>query len=88
MCAERNALFTAVSMGKRDFIAVAVSCPASDYPVPPCGACRQVLSEFCPPDMPVIFAGKDGVPLSLTLGELFPRDSLHELKKKADPSTF
>jgi cytidine deaminase len=82
MCAERSAIFTAVSRGKQEFSAIAVVCPASDYPVPPCGACRQVLSEFCRPEMPVLFAGKDGTPVTLTLGELFPRDSLHELKKK------
>jgi cytidine deaminase len=82
LCAERNAIFAAVGRGKRDFSAVAVSCPASEYPVPPCGACRQVLSEFCAPEMPVFYAGKDGNPATATLGELFPRDSLHDLKKR------
>jgi cytidine deaminase len=79
MCAERTAVFTAVAQGLRDFEAIAVSCPAADYPVAPCGACRQVLSEFCPADTPVIFAGKDGRAVTTTLGELLPRDSLHEL---------
>jgi cytidine deaminase len=82
ICAERTAIFTAVSRGKREFQAIAVSCPAAEYPVPPCGACRQVLSEFCAPEMPVIFAGKDGKPVTMKLGDLFPVDSLHELKKK------
>jgi cytidine deaminase len=81
-CAERSAVFAAVSAGKLGFKAVAVFCPASENPVPPCGACRQVLSEFCPPDTPVIFAGTRGAPVIMSLGELFPADSLHELKKK------
>jgi cytidine deaminase len=81
VCAERNAVFAAVSMGRRDFMAIAVFCPAADYPVPPCGACRQVLSEFSP-GMTVIFSGRKGEPVVTSLGELFPRDSLHELKKK------
>ncbi len=79
ICAERTAIFTAVARGLRHFEAIAVSCPAADYPVSPCGACRQVLSEFCPPHMPVIFAGRDGKALSTTLGELLPHDSLHDL---------
>jgi len=82
VCAERSAILTAVSRGKHEFAAIAVVCPASDDPVPPCGACRQVLSEFCRPEMPVYFAGKKGDPVTMTLGELFPRDSLHELKKR------
>lgn len=45
ICAERNAVFHAVSQGYRDFRAVAVYVDA-DVPFPPCGACRQVLSEF------------------------------------------
>jgi len=86
-CAERSALFAAVSQGKRDFAAIAVSCPASGEPVPPCGACRQALTEFCPPEMPVHYAGKDGRHVSTTLGELLPRDSLHSLKTQNPPGT-
>jgi cytidine deaminase len=79
ICAERTAIFTAVAEGLGDFEAIAISCPEADYPVAPCGACRQVLSEFCRADTPVIFAGKDGKAVRTTLGELLPRDSLHEL---------
>ncbi len=82
MCAERTAVFTAVAQGLRDFQAVAVSCPGADYPVAPCGACRPVLSEFWSTDTPVIFAGKDGKTVTTTLGELLPRDSLHELAER------
>ena len=80
-CAERSAIFAAVSQGRADFAAIAVFCPSSDLPVSPCGACRQVLAEFCPPGMPVYFAGKDGKFVTSSVGELLPHDSLHELKK-------
>ena len=79
-CAERSALFAAVSAGRREFAALAVVCPASAVPVTPCGACRQVLSEFCPPDMPVYYAGREETVVQTTIGELLPRDSLHDLK--------
>ena len=79
-CAERSAIFTAISMGKKDFLAIAIVCPRAEVAVSPCGACRQVLSEFCLPDMPVYYAGRDGTPVLTTIGELIPRDSLHALK--------
>ncbi|MDR2783992.1 MAG: cytidine deaminase, partial [Treponema sp.] len=50
ICAERNAVTHAVSKGCRSFSAIAIAAPDSPVPVPPCGACRQVLSEFMPPD--------------------------------------
>ena len=81
-CAERSALFAAVSMGKRDFTALAVFCPGSDRPVPPCGACRQVLSEIGPPNIPVYYGGADGTIAATTIGELLPADSLHDLKER------
>lgn len=54
-CAERTALFKAVSEGERSFRAIAVVADTQG-PVSPCGACRQVLIELCPADMPVILA--------------------------------
>ena len=80
-CAERSALFAAVSQGKKDFAAIAVACPGSEVPVSPCGACRQALSEFCAPEMPVYFAGKNGKHVETTIAGLLPQDSLHDLKK-------
>jgi cytidine deaminase len=47
MCAERTAIFAAVASGHRRFEAIAVAGP-DDATTPPCGACRQVLSEFGP----------------------------------------
>jgi len=80
-CAERSAVFAAVSQGRSEFVAIAVYCPKSETPVSPCGACRQVLGEFCPPDMPVYFSGTVGKHVSTSVGELLPHDSLHELKR-------
>ncbi len=80
-CAERSALFAAVSLGKREFTAIAVACPASAVPVSPCGACRQALSELCPPQMPVYFAGRGEEFVTTTIAELLPRDSLQDLKR-------
>ena len=81
-CAERSALFSAVSRGETEFEAIAVYCPAADYPVPPCGACRQVLSEFAGPEFTVIFSGSKGDAVTTTLKELYPYDSLKELSKE------
>jgi len=79
-CAERSALFAAVSQGRQRFVAIAVACPASGVPVSPCGACRQALSEFCPPGMPVYFAGSGPDFVTTTIAELLPKDALHDLK--------
>jgi cytidine deaminase len=60
-----------------------VFCGAVDEPVPPCGACRQVLTEFCPPATPVIYAGRvRSRAVVTTLGELLPQDSLHDLGRR------
>ncbi|MBR5866629.1 MAG: cytidine deaminase [Spirochaetaceae bacterium] len=80
-CAERSAVFTAMSAGYRRFTAIAIATPASDYPVGPCGACRQVLTEFAPAETPVWFGCSAEKMVKTTLGELYPYDSLHELAK-------
>ncbi len=69
-CAERTAVFAAVAAGQTEFAAIALA--ASDEPAPfPCGACRQVLAEFCAPDFAVYVATADGFETT-TLGELLP----------------
>ncbi len=80
-CAERNALAAAVGAGKRAFAGIVVATPDAEYPVSPCGACRQVLSEFLPPDAPVVFGSSAKDLVVTTIGQLFPYDALHELKK-------
>ena len=78
-CAERSALFSGVSSGEREIAAVAIAAPLADYPVGPCGACRQVLTEFAEKNVPVIFGSSLKNVVTKTLGELYPFDSLHEL---------
>ena len=70
MCAERVALYKALSDGHREFAAVAVVA-ATDAPTPPCGSCRQLLWEFCG-DIPVTLANLDRVTGQHTLGDLLP----------------
>jgi cytidine deaminase len=81
VCAERNAAAAAITMGKRRFLALAISTPDSVEPVGPCGACRQVISEFAAPDMPIRFAGSGKNQVNTTIEELLPLDSLHDLNK-------
>ena len=70
MCAERVALYKALSDGHREFGAIAVVA-ATDAPTPPCGACRQLLWEFCG-DIPVTLANLDRVTGRHRLAELLP----------------
>lgn len=69
MCAERSAVFAAVSGGTRDFARILVYSPDGE-PLP-CGACRQVLEEFCREDLQVVVASPDSIS-SYTLSELLP----------------
>lgn len=82
ICAERSALVAALAQGKKNFTALAISCPDATYPVSPCGACRQVISEFVGADFPIRFGGSDGRVIDTTMGELMPFDALHELSDR------
>ncbi|AEJ19193.1 cytidine deaminase [Gracilinema caldarium] len=82
ICAERSAVVAAVSAGKRRFVALAIATPDSIDPVGPCGACRQVLSEFMDKDAPVRCGGSNQERLDTTIGALVPFDSLHDLAQK------
>ena len=80
-CAERSAICSAISLGKKSFKALAIATPDSSTPVPPCGACRQVISEFMQDNSIIIFgSSKENIKI-VTVKELYPFDSLHELKK-------
>ncbi len=75
VCAERVALFKAVSEGCLEFTALAVAggkggVQAGAYP--PCGVCRQVLAEFCVPSFKIYLSAGSKEPLCYTLGELLP----------------
>ncbi|MGX7418784.1 cytidine deaminase [Carnobacterium gallinarum] len=70
-CAERTAIFKAVSEGERDFSYLVVT-GDTEGPISPCGACRQVIAEFCPPDMLVLLTNKKGDQMETTVGSLLP----------------
>ena len=74
-CAERTAIFSAVKEGERKFTAICIvggpKGVIEDY-CPPCGACRQVMSEFCQTDFTIILAKSETDYELHTLGELFP----------------
>ena len=70
-CAERTAIFKAVSEGERGFEAIAVVAD-TDTLTPPCGACRQIIWEFCG-DVPVIMANLKGKVLQEKMSSLLPR---------------
>jgi cytidine deaminase len=73
LCAERAAIAKALSHGNRSFAALAVVGGTPKKPAVPCGACRQVMSEFMAPDTPVYVAPlKSGKPTTTTLGALLP----------------
>ena len=59
VCAERVALFKAISEGKRSIKRLYIYTP-TDSPTPPCGACLQVLSEFCDDDMEIVIIWNKG----------------------------
>ncbi|MGZ4163243.1 MAG: cytidine deaminase [Tumebacillaceae bacterium] len=70
-CAERTAVFKAVSAGKKQIKQVAIIAD-TEGPVSPCGACRQVLAEFCDPDTPVVLTNMKQDILETTVGKLLP----------------
>ena len=70
ICAERTAIFKAVSEGHRDFETLVIAGRSDDYCYP-CGACRQVLYEFGP-DMEVVCLNKDNEEKHLHIKELLP----------------
>ena len=76
LCAERVAIFKAVSEGHRKFTAIAITGgsegePAGDYCMP-CGMCRQVMTEFCGPDFEVFIVKTESEIKEYSLGELLP----------------
>ncbi|MFJ7754965.1 cytidine deaminase [Peribacillus muralis] len=70
-CAERTALFSAYAHNDKAFTKLAVVAD-TDGPVSPCGACRQVISELCDKDMPVVLTNLNGDTKELTVQELLP----------------
>ena len=71
LCAERVAVFKAISEGARDFRRIAIAADTETL-TPPCGACRQILWEFCG-DIEIVLVNLRGKSEVLRLKELFPR---------------
>lgn len=75
-CAERTAIFKAVSEGERAFAAIAIAGGVKDKEITgyasPCGICRQVLAEFTAPEFPVILVKSPSEYKVISLGELMP----------------
>lgn len=73
-CAERTAIFKAVSEGKKEFTAIAI-CGGKDGVIessfPPCGVCRQVMREFCSDNFEIHLLKHDGID-TYTLAQLLP----------------
>lgn len=72
-CAERTAFFSAIAEGEREFSAIAVVGGKDEIKnfCPPCGVCRQVMSEFCDEDFKIhLYNGEETK--TYTLGELLP----------------
>ena len=72
-CAERTAFFSAIAEGEREFSAIAVVGGKDEIKnfCPPCGVCRQVMSEFCDEDFKIhLYNGEEAK--TYTLGELLP----------------
>jgi cytidine deaminase len=70
ICAERVAIFKALSEGHRQFTRIAVVAD-TESPTPPCGACRQIIWEFCG-DIPVVLADLREVTATLPMKDLLP----------------
>jgi cytidine deaminase len=71
VCAERVAIWKAVSEGEKEFVEIAVAA-GTDELTPPCGVCRQIIWEFCH-DIPVILANLKGDTEIIQMSELLPR---------------
>ena len=71
VCAERVAIWKAVSEGEKEFAEIAVAADTKEL-TPPCGVCRQIIWEFCG-DVPVTFANLAGDAETVSMKELLPR---------------
>ncbi len=70
VCAERVAIWKAISEGEKDFLAIAVVADTEEL-TPPCGACRQIIWEFCG-DVSIILANPQGKTKFFKMSELLP----------------
>lgn len=84
-CAERTAIFKAISEGDYDLESIAIVAD-TDNPVSPCGACRQVMAEFFEPNAKVYLTNLKGDVTETTIENLLPgyfkREDMHESEDK------
>lgn len=80
VCAERVAIWKAVSEGEREFAQIIIVADTSEL-TPPCGACRQIIWEFCG-DVPITLANLHGKHSTLKMSELLPRAFGREFLEK------
>jgi len=80
MCAERVAVFKAVSGGKRKFKAIAVTTDLEEF-CPPCGACRQVLNDLCGKNLEVILVNSKMEMKTFKMENLLPHSFGDDLLK-------
>lgn len=71
ICAERTAIFKAISDGKRKISKIAIASDSDSY-IYPCGICRQVMAEFGTPETEVVCSNADGDQETFTLEQLIP----------------
>jgi cytidine deaminase len=70
-CAERSAIFKAVTEGERKFKTIVIASDAEDF-ITPCGACRQVMMEICGKDLDVVLSNSDNEIRILKMEDLLP----------------
>ena len=78
-CAERNAIFAMIAAGATEIREILVI-GGTEAVLPPCGACRQVIAEFAPPEAIVHMCNRTGVCRDVTVSKLIP--FIFRLKKK------
>lgn len=84
ICAERVAVAAAVTAGQRHFSRLAVVADGESFPVP-CGACRQVLSEFAP-NLQIVVASRGKESQTFSLSELLPNSFALTANKRETPT--
>lgn len=75
ICAERTAIFKAVSDGEHEFFKIAVAGGKNGKitgEFPPCGVCRQVMAEFCEPDFKILVVNGDNSFTEYTFSDILP----------------
>lgn len=81
MCAERVAIFSAIAAGAKSIEAVAISA-RMELSAKPCGACRQVMAEFCAPDAVILLDDGTSTPVHMTMTELLPHAFAGKILRK------